>query len=69
MSESVQQFLAACFIVGFLLMIFGCGGCVSWYRAGVQQDVYKRSGIEMTRWEIFVGAKTPERAIRIEDGR
>jgi hypothetical protein len=69
MADSKSDIGVAILSFGFLAMIFGCGGCVSWYRAGVQQDVYRRSGIEMTQWEIFIGAKTPERAIRIEDGR
>jgi hypothetical protein len=28
-----------------------------WYRAGVQADVWRRQGAEMSTWEVFLGAK------------
>ena len=40
-------------------------GLWSWYRAGVQVDIYKRQGIQITRWEVFIGAKPAESVIQI----
>ncbi len=37
-----------------------------WYGAGVQARVYKRQGIEMSQWEVFMGAKPAERTINIK---
>lgn len=38
-------------------VLFGWG----WYKAGVQQGVYQRQGVQMSRWEVFLGAKPVER--------
>lgn len=39
---------------------------VEWYRAGLQAGVYQRQGVEMTTWEVFMGAKPAERTINIK---
>lgn len=36
-----------------------------WYKAGLQADVYRREGIEISQWEVFVGVK-PARAVPVE---
>ena len=41
--------------------------CWAWYSAGVQAKVYKRQGIELTQWEVFVGAKPAEQVIRVKE--
>lgn len=39
---------------------------LSWYRAGIQREVWQREGINLTQWEIFVGARPLERNIHIK---
>jgi hypothetical protein len=51
-------------VLFFLLLIitpFALG--FKYYRAGVQQEVYHRQGVEMSRSEIFWGAQPAERAM------
>lgn len=50
----------------FTFIIFGLVGCWSWYLAGVQSEVYKRQGVEMSQFECFVGAKPVERTINVK---
>ncbi len=55
-------------IIGAILMLF-VGSIVTgwkWYTAGVQADVYHRAGIEMSQWEVFIGAKPPEKTLHID---
>jgi hypothetical protein len=54
----------ACVFLAALLLVVG----VHWYRSAVQAEVYHRQGVEMTTWEVFVGAKPAERTINIKDG-
>jgi hypothetical protein len=51
-------------ILGTPLLL--AGGCWSWYRAGVQSEVYSRQGVEMTQWECFLNMKPIERTINIK---
>lgn len=48
-------------IIGVL--IFGSAG-LGWYRASVQVEVYRRQGVEMSTWEVFMGAKPVERYLK-----
>ena len=36
----------------------------AWYKAGLQVEVYRRQGVEMTQWEVFMGAKPVERYVK-----
>lgn len=48
--------------VGGILLLACAWG---WYRAGVQKRVYDRQGIQMTQWEVFVGAEPAQKNIHI----
>jgi hypothetical protein len=62
----MRDFLATAGVcLGMLVLLFGTLGWIGWYRAGVQAGVYEREGIQITQWEVFVGSKPGERAIRI----
>jgi len=37
-----------------------------WYVSGVKAEVYRREGIDMTQWEVFVGVKPLERTINVK---
>ena len=37
------------------------------YQASVQSAVYRREGIEVSTWEVFVGAKPAERTINVKE--
>ena len=43
-------------IIIFLPVLF-IAACVAFhvYKTGVQQQVYHRQGIEISRWEVFIG--------------
>jgi hypothetical protein len=53
--SSGQLSLAA--VIFFVLLLFGGAIGFSWYKAGIQQQVWERQGVHMTRWEVFVGSK------------
>jgi hypothetical protein len=55
-------------IFSLVVIVLAVVGTMCWnlYRAGVQQEVYRRQGVEMTRWEIFIGMKTAERTINLK---
>lgn len=38
-----------------------------WYRAGMQAKLYKRQGIEISQWEVFMGVEPAERVIQIKE--
>lgn len=44
-----------------LLAVLAISAGIAWYRAGVQQAVWSREGIELSRWEIMMGAEPKER--------
>lgn len=53
--------------IGLLVLVILIGAPImAWYQAGVQADVYRRQGVEMTTWEVFMGAKPIERSINIK---
>lgn len=37
-----------------------------WYSAGVASRVLQRQGVQVTQWEVFVGAPIIDRNIRLE---
>lgn len=47
--------------------ILASGIGISWYRSGIQSEVYRREGIELSQWEVFCGAKPAERQINIKE--
>lgn len=52
----LKSALGLIFIMLTLLSFF-------WYRASVQADVYRRSGVDMSTWEVFTGSRPIERVI------
>ncbi len=48
-----------------IVVVFIVAGvlCWHWYTAGVQAEVYRRQGVNMTQWEVFMGAKPVERYV------
>jgi hypothetical protein len=52
---------ALCMVVILVVVWF------AWYSAGRQAEAYRRAGIEISQWDVFIGVKPPERLIRIED--
>ena len=60
MSDEDWTGCIGCVLVGILFLGLAFYG---WYRAGVQQEVYKRQGCEMSQWEVFMGAKPIDRQL------
>lgn len=52
---------------GILGLVVALGIWWIWYVAGVQVEVYRRQGITMTRWEVFVGAEPAERVVQVKE--
>mgnify|MGYP000087141963 CR=1 FL=1 len=50
------------------ILVVACliGFACRYYTASVQADVYRRQGVEMTTWEVFLGAKPVERPVTIK---
>lgn len=66
-SSNSDELLGLLFKFGFLfLMIAGAVGFV-YYSAVVQQEVYKRQGVEMSVWEVFMGAQPVVRYVVPEE--
>lgn len=53
--KSLCWWLSLSFI--FCVVWAGVGLLTKWENAGIQQEVWRRQGIEMTQWEIYRGAK------------
>lgn len=64
-SEDVFIYLMLPLAIVMVIIGFGIG---AWYASGVQADVYRRQGVEMSQWEVFVGAKPVVRQI-VDPGR
>lgn len=64
--ERQERLFLASLICAVALLI-GPGLAIRWYRSGMQQAVYARQGIEMTRWEIFIGCEPDERQIHFAE--
>jgi hypothetical protein len=62
-SETKAGLVVGCIVAAVIgcLIAFGVG--MKWYRAGIQQEVYRRQGCEMSRWEVFMGAKPIDRQL------
>lgn len=50
--------------VALVMFMVSVGLGASWYRAEAQRKVYERQGVQMTTWEIMLGAKPVERYIK-----
>lgn len=61
-----SSFYVLLMFVGFLLLFIAVM-LWKWYSAGVQLAIYKRQGIEMTHWEVFIGATPAERVVQIKE--
>ena len=46
------------------IILLGIAG--AFYSASVQADVYKRQGVEISTWEVMMGAKPIERVITVK---
>ena len=61
---------AGCIVNLFVLLLLAIlilgSSFWSWYKAGIQSDLWKREGIEITQWEVFLGAKPAQRLIEIK---
>ena len=59
------KIIAAFIITGVLIIasVFGW----HWYKAGRQQQVYTRQGIQMSQWECFIGVEPAERVMQIKE--
>lgn len=51
----------------FMSLMFGVSVWLGWYQSGLQAEVYRRAGVEITQWEVFCGVKPPDRVIRFAD--
>ena len=70
MSDARARVLVSVCSLALLLLFIAGVVAWGWYRAGVQQEVYRRQGVEMSQWEVYMGAKPIERRlITKEDGR
>jgi hypothetical protein len=54
--------LALYAVVALLILLAGFG--IAWVRATVQTNVYKRQGVDMSVWEVLLGAKPIERVLK-----
>lgn len=62
-----ESFIGGCFVV-VLVAIMLIGGFIwSWMAAETQADVYRREGIQITTFEVWMGAKPAERIIHLKD--
>lgn len=63
-SRNGQRFIWL-YLAAVFLVIAGSLSA-SWYFAAAQAAVYRREGIEMSTWEVFIGCKPAERSIIIK---
>lgn len=53
------------FVAVGIMLAASAGGCI--YKASVQAGLYQREGIDVTTWEVLVGAKPAERTINMKE--
>ena len=53
-------------IILLMVLVVGGAGVGRWYAASVQSEVYRREGIEVSTFEIIMGAKPAERTINLK---
>ena len=66
MMENMRAVLLLAIIAAIIVLIAAIPIGFYWYKAGVQVEVYRRQGVEMTQWEVFLGAKPIERTIQLK---
>lgn len=54
-------------VMAIVVVMAGIAFAFDWYKAGLQRDVYKRQGIEMTRWECLLGIKPAEMVVDVKE--
>lgn len=59
-SEYFVATLCVCVLIFVAIAFFG------YYQAGVQADVYRRQGFNISTWEVMMGGKPIERVITIK---
>lgn len=64
-NDRLFTFLFVGMFVGMLCLIVLIGVGFSWYKAGLQSEVYHRQGIHITQWELFIGVNPAEKVIQI----
>lgn len=64
--DNTEKFMG-CGLLGLIALVLGACVCWGWYSAGVQQRIYSRQGIQMSQWEVFVGAEPAERVMQVKD--
>lgn len=62
MSRAEKIYIAVLLTVCASIIVGGIW--FKWYRAGIQMDVYRRQGVEMSQWECFMNAEPIERYIK-----
>lgn len=59
-----KNFLISTAVVVITLLVLASGAIgLGLWRASIQKDVYHRQGVEMTTFEVFMGAKPIERSL------
>jgi len=61
-SDTFGYCVVALFIVAILIL----AGWFKWYRAEVQADLWRREGIQISTWEVMMGAKPAQRLIEVK---
>lgn len=62
-----EDFILTCVFCAFVFALFAVPPTIMWYKAGIQQRVYKRQNIEITQWEVFCGAEPAEKVIQVKE--
>lgn len=66
MSDFKDKLFVVAIIGGPVALLIAAGVGWAWYTSKVQADVYRRQGVEMSTWEVFIGAKPAERTVNLK---
>lgn len=55
--------VAGLVLCAFVFVVVGGLASIHWYCSGLQSEVYKREGIEISQWECYWGVKPAEWSI------
>lgn len=60
----LTRIVGACVFVALTLCLVAVW---HWYWSAVQREVYRRQGVYMTQWEVFIGAEPVQRYVLPSD--
>lgn len=63
---TTSEKFAGCLVIIGLVAVIGIAVVGAFWKASIQAEVYRRQGVEMSVFEVMMGAKPIERVIHLK---